>query len=136
VVSPMAETTTTMSSPARRRSAMRWATRLMCAAVATEEPPYFCTVRVIACPLSCAVRNDFGAARREVDDARLDREVVRCGSLAHRTGDVLAVVVDEGGDGGATTRQVDAVGTRGAGSLEGGVHRGVERAARGLVEDV
>jgi len=45
VVSPIAETTTTTSSPARLASAIRLATRLMLAASATEEPPYFCTIR-------------------------------------------------------------------------------------------
>src|SRR4051812_37069183 len=43
VVSPIAETTTTTSSPALRAATMRSATRLMRSAVATDEPPYFCT---------------------------------------------------------------------------------------------
>ena len=43
VVSPMAETTTTTSSPRRRVSTMRSATRRIRSAVATEDPPYFCT---------------------------------------------------------------------------------------------
>ena len=43
VVSPIAETTTTTSLPARLASTIRWATRLMPSASATEEPPYFCT---------------------------------------------------------------------------------------------
>ncbi len=45
VVSPIADTTTTTSCPARLDSAMRLATRLMLAASATDEPPYFCTIR-------------------------------------------------------------------------------------------
>src|SRR6478672_3224357 len=43
VVSPIAETTTTTSLPARFASRIRWATRLMPLASATDEPPYFCT---------------------------------------------------------------------------------------------
>ncbi len=43
VVSPMAETTTTTSSPALRAATMRSATRLIRSALATEDPPYFCT---------------------------------------------------------------------------------------------
>ena len=43
VVSPIAETTTTTSWPALRVLTMRCATRLMPAASATDEPPYFCT---------------------------------------------------------------------------------------------
>ena len=43
VVSPMAETTTTTSWPALRVATIRWATRLMPVASATDEPPYFCT---------------------------------------------------------------------------------------------
>ena len=45
VVSPIAETTTTTSWPALRVSTIRWATRLMPSASATDEPPYFCTTR-------------------------------------------------------------------------------------------
>ena len=45
VVSPIAETTTTTSLPAVFSATMRSATRLMWAAEATEEPPYFCTTR-------------------------------------------------------------------------------------------
>ena len=45
VVSPMAETTTTTAWPALRVATMRWATRLMPSASATEDPPYFCTTR-------------------------------------------------------------------------------------------
>ncbi len=45
VVSPMAETTTTTSWPARLVSTMRRATRLTQSASATEEPPYFWTTR-------------------------------------------------------------------------------------------
>ena len=43
VVSPIAETTTTTSSPALRAATMRSATRLIRSALATEDPPYFCT---------------------------------------------------------------------------------------------
>ncbi len=43
VVSPIADTTTTTSLPAFLASTIRWATRLMPSASATEEPPYFCT---------------------------------------------------------------------------------------------
>src|SRR5215203_5298032 len=43
VVSPIAETTTTTSLPARLASTMRCATRFTPSASATEEPPYFCT---------------------------------------------------------------------------------------------
>src|SRR6188768_1497301 len=45
VVSPIALTTTTTSCPARCASATRLATRLMLLASATDEPPYFCTIR-------------------------------------------------------------------------------------------
>jgi len=45
VVSPIAETATTTSFPARFVSAIRAATRRMLAASATDEPPYFCTMR-------------------------------------------------------------------------------------------
>ena len=43
VVSPIAETTTTTSSPALRAATIRSATRLIRSALATEDPPYFCT---------------------------------------------------------------------------------------------
>ena len=43
VVSPIADTTTTTSCPARRVATIRSATRLIRSASATEEPPYFCT---------------------------------------------------------------------------------------------
>ena len=43
VVSPIAETTTTTSSPFRLVSTMRRATRLTLSASLTEEPPYFWT---------------------------------------------------------------------------------------------
>src|SRR6188768_413254 len=55
VVSPIADTTTTTSLPARRVSAMRWATRLTPAASATEEPPYFCTTTPTADPSSLRI---------------------------------------------------------------------------------
>src|SRR3712207_2054799 len=45
VVSPIAETTTTTSSPFSLAATNRSATRLMCAAEATDEPPYFWTTR-------------------------------------------------------------------------------------------
>src|SRR5215211_950275 len=45
VVSPMAEMTTTTSFPAFLVATIRWATRLMPSASATEEPPYLCTTR-------------------------------------------------------------------------------------------
>src|SRR6185369_4109514 len=48
VVSPMADTTTTTSSPALRAVTIRSATRLMRSASATDEPPYFCTIRATA----------------------------------------------------------------------------------------
>ena len=43
---PMAETTTTTSSPSPARRATRPATWRMRSASATEVPPYFCTVRM------------------------------------------------------------------------------------------
>ena len=43
VVSPIAETTTQTSWPARRVSVIRLATRLMLSASASEDPPYFWT---------------------------------------------------------------------------------------------
>src|SRR4051812_31056818 len=46
VVSPMALTATTTSLPALRVSTMRLATRLMLSASATDEPPYFWTMRL------------------------------------------------------------------------------------------
>src|SRR3954467_3868150 len=45
VVSPIAETTTTTSLPSFLALTTRSATRFMCSAVATEEPPYFWTTR-------------------------------------------------------------------------------------------
>src|SRR3569833_1682766 len=45
VVSPLADTTTATSCPSRLVAAMRWATRLMLSASATEEPPFFCSSR-------------------------------------------------------------------------------------------
>src|SRR5580658_9574464 len=45
VESPIADTTTTTWSPPLRVATMRWATRLMPSASATEDPPYFCTTR-------------------------------------------------------------------------------------------
>ena len=51
VVSPIAETTTTTSWPARLASTIRWATRLMPSAFATDEPPYFCTTMPTELPL-------------------------------------------------------------------------------------
>ena len=47
VVSPIADTATTTSLPALRVSTMRFATRLMLSASATDEPPNFCTMRLI-----------------------------------------------------------------------------------------
>src|SRR5712691_7536289 len=47
----MADTTTTTESPALRVATMRWATRLMPSASATEDPPYFCTTRATGPPL-------------------------------------------------------------------------------------
>ena len=43
VVSPIADTTTTTSLPDFLVATIRWATRLIPAASATDEPPYFCT---------------------------------------------------------------------------------------------
>ena len=51
VVSPMADTTTTTEFPALRVATMRWATRLMPSASATEDPPYFCTTSDTGEPL-------------------------------------------------------------------------------------
>ncbi len=48
VVSPIAETTTTTEWPALRVTTMRWATRLMPSASATDDPPYFCTTSATA----------------------------------------------------------------------------------------
>ena len=50
VVSPIAETTTTTSWPARLASTIRWATRFTPSASATEEPPYFCTTMPTGTP--------------------------------------------------------------------------------------
>lgn len=55
-MSPMAETTTTTSWPASLVSTIRRATRLMLAASATLEPPYFCTMRDTAQSLPIAVQ--------------------------------------------------------------------------------
>ncbi len=46
VESPMAETATTTSLPALRVATMRFATRLMLSASATDDPPNFCTMRL------------------------------------------------------------------------------------------
>ncbi len=42
----MAETATTTSLPALRVATMRFATRLMLSASATDDPPNFCTMRL------------------------------------------------------------------------------------------
>ena len=47
VESPIAETTTTTSFPARFVSTIRRATRRTLRASATEDPPYFCTIRAM-----------------------------------------------------------------------------------------
>ncbi len=52
VVSPMADTTTVTSCPCSLVATMRWATRLMLAASATDEPPNFCTTRTVGSPSS------------------------------------------------------------------------------------
>jgi hypothetical protein len=50
-VSPIALTATTTSLPALRVSTMRFATRLMLSASATEDPPNFCTIKLtVAAP--------------------------------------------------------------------------------------
>jgi hypothetical protein len=61
VVSPMADTTTTTSLPALRVSTIRSATRLMRSALATDEPPYFCTIS--ATP-SSSFQGEVNAAER------------------------------------------------------------------------
>src|ERR1700723_1109308 len=48
VVSPIAGTATTTEWPALRVATMRWATRLIPSASATEDPPYFWTTRATA----------------------------------------------------------------------------------------
>ena len=60
VGSPIAETTTTTSLPGFLVATMRWATRLMPSASATDEPPYFCTTMPTTL-LRCCLRR---AARR------------------------------------------------------------------------
>lgn len=58
VMSPIALTTTTTSAPERRAATTRWATRLMCSAVATDDPPYFWTITPTEChPQMSPVRN-------------------------------------------------------------------------------
>ncbi len=47
VESPIADTTTTTSLPARLVSTMRLATRRTLGASATEDPPYFWTIRAM-----------------------------------------------------------------------------------------
>src|SRR3954453_10407844 len=54
VVSPIAETTTATSCPARLVATMRSATRLIRSASATEEPPYFWTTKDMRQPLGLA----------------------------------------------------------------------------------
>src|SRR6478672_5449701 len=54
VVSPIADTTTTTSLPARLVATMRSATRLIRSASATDEPPYFCTTRLTRLPFERA----------------------------------------------------------------------------------
>ena len=54
VVSPMAEMTTTTSCPSCLVATIRFATRLMLSASATDEPPYFCTTRPTPQPPSPA----------------------------------------------------------------------------------
>src|SRR5689334_22518896 len=66
VVSPIAETTTTTSWPAVRVSTMRRATRLMPAASATDEPPYFCTTMLT------------GGSPAVLGEGRTERRTRRC----------------------------------------------------------
>ena len=72
VVSPIAETTTTTSSPALRAATMRSATRLIRSALATEDPPYFCTTSATTAhslPAYDPERADAaGSGRRRVSD--------------------------------------------------------------------
>src|ERR1700754_466944 len=98
----MAETTTTTSWPSFLVATMRCATRLMAAASATEEPPYFCTTSPTAhsshglqCrwqsrrPADCAPRRpDRGTGSSEFG---LDREQCFLGHL-----DLLVVVIEAG----------------------------------------
>ena len=69
VLSPIAETTTTTSSPFFLAATIRSATRFMCAADATEDPPYFWTTRATG-PQATGV--PAGDAAGCVPDARRD----------------------------------------------------------------
>ena len=73
VVSPIAETTTTTSSPFFLAATIRSATRFMCAADATEDPPYFWTTRATG-PQATDVRGGPVVASRHAAgcDHRMD----------------------------------------------------------------
>ena len=71
VVSPMAETTTATLLPFFSVSTTRLATRLIDSVSATDEPPYFCTMRATAValffsweylPIILRKRNDYKGA--------------------------------------------------------------------------
>ncbi|OIQ64376.1 hypothetical protein GALL_540730 [mine drainage metagenome] len=85
VVSPMAETTTTTSSPARFASVIRFATRLMDSALATDEPPYFWTMRATVSTPGCSGRGDHDGLRRNVVLSALEHMRVTGESMTAHT---------------------------------------------------
>src|SRR5262249_33891456 len=64
VESPMADTTTTTEWPRRFVSTTRRATFFSISTVATEEPPYFCTMmfETMPFPLTCSFLRALGAS--------------------------------------------------------------------------
>src|SRR5665213_3083213 len=82
VVSPMAETATTTSLPPLRVSTIRFATRLMLSALATDDPPNFCTIKATDTPGvgGCQSRKPH-SNQRDVPALEYD------GGRRHRSGD-------------------------------------------------
>src|SRR5690606_26864907 len=76
VVSPIAETTTTTSFPARFASAMRLATRLILSASDTDDPPYFCTTSATCCSV-CRRPPSLSTARRVLSGSIDDTHAAR-----------------------------------------------------------
>src|SRR5450759_615927 len=76
VVSPIAETTTTRSQPVARSRAMRAATRLIRSALATDEPPNFCTTSGL--DMARILSAEAGQPRCR------EAQLPRCGRVARR----------------------------------------------------
>ena len=69
MVSPIADTTTTTSLPCRLVSTMRSATRRIRSALATEDPPYFCTTSATVRPFQFRVAKKRWVAHKDKGSA-------------------------------------------------------------------